>query len=91
VTGKPSITRWRCVASDAAANSSRLELEPLTGRSHQLRIHLQSIGHPILGDALYAPAAVAAASTRLLLHATELALRHPLTGVAMHWYCTPDF
>ena len=91
VTGKPSITRWRCVASDTAANTSRLELEPLTGRSHQLRIHLQSIGHPILGDALYAPAAVAAASTRLLLHATELALRHPLTGVAMHWNCTPDF
>jgi tRNA pseudouridine32 synthase/23S rRNA pseudouridine746 synthase len=91
VHGKPSITRWRRVASDAAANTSRLELDPLTGRSHQLRIHLQSIGHPILGDGLYAPAVVAEASPRLLLHATELALRHPLTGFAMHWHCAPDF
>ncbi len=91
VNGKPSTTRWRCVASDAAANTSRLKLEPLTGRSHQLRIHLKSIGHPILGDALYAPTTIAMASPRLLLHATALALRHPLTGVAMHWRCAPDF
>ena len=79
-TGKPSNTRWRCVAYDANRNASRLELEPLTGRSHQLRVHLQAIGHPILGDALYAPPDVAATSPRLLLHATELAFAHPTSG-----------
>jgi tRNA pseudouridine32 synthase/23S rRNA pseudouridine746 synthase len=79
-TGKPSSTRWRCVTYDANRNASRLELEPLTGRSHQLRVHLQAIGHPILGDALYAPPDVAAASPRLLLHATELAFAHPING-----------
>jgi tRNA pseudouridine32 synthase/23S rRNA pseudouridine746 synthase len=79
-TGKPSSTRWRCLGLDAKRNASRLELEPLTGRSHQLRVHLQAIGHPILGDALYAPPGVAAASTRLLLHATELAFAHPVSG-----------
>ena len=88
-TGKPSSTRWRCVAYDADRNASRLELEPLTGRSHQLRVHLQAIGHPILGDALYAPPDVAAASPRLLLHATELAFAHPISG---EWisFASPD-
>lgn len=89
--GKPSTTRWRCMSTDAAANTSRLELEPLTGRSHQLRIHLQSIGHPILGDALYAPTEVAAASSRLLLHAAELGVKHPVSGEAMHWVCAAGF
>jgi tRNA pseudouridine32 synthase/23S rRNA pseudouridine746 synthase len=91
VNGKPSTTRWRCVATDPAANTSRLELEPLTGRSHQLRIHLQSIGHPILGDALYAPASVAAASPRLLLHAAELGLNHPVRTTHMQWQSVPGF
>lgn len=77
--GKPSTTRWRCVAQDAQANTSRLELEPVTGRSHQLRVHLQAIGHPILGDALYADGAALASSARLLLHAQSLALPHPAT------------
>jgi tRNA pseudouridine32 synthase/23S rRNA pseudouridine746 synthase len=88
-TGKPSSTHWRCAAFDADRNASRLELEPLTGRSHQLRVHLQAIGHPILGDALYAPQAIAAASTRLLLHATELGFAHPISG---EWICfsSPD-
>jgi tRNA pseudouridine32 synthase/23S rRNA pseudouridine746 synthase len=78
--GKPSSTRWRCLAFDAARNASRLELEPLTGRSHQLRVHLQALGHPILGDALYAPADLAGAAPRLLLHATELGFAHPVSG-----------
>ena len=88
-TGKPSSTRWRCVAHDTNRNASRLELEPLTGRSHQLRVHLQAIGHPILGDALYAPLEVAAASARLLLHATELGFAHPISG---EWtsFTSPD-
>lgn len=78
--GKPSSTRWRCLGYHAEHNASRLELEPLTGRSHQLRVHLQAIGHPILGDALYAPPDLAAQSPRLLLHASELAFAHPHTG-----------
>jgi tRNA pseudouridine32 synthase/23S rRNA pseudouridine746 synthase len=52
--GKASVTRWRCLGFDAGTHTSRLELEPHTGRSHQLRVHLQAIGHPIVGDALYA-------------------------------------
>lgn len=76
--GKPSTTRWRVIAGDAA--STRLELEPVTGRTHQLRVHLQAIGHPIVGDALYAPEAVQALAPRLLLHATQLRLAHPATG-----------
>jgi tRNA pseudouridine32 synthase/23S rRNA pseudouridine746 synthase len=87
--GKPSSTRWRCVAHDAARNASRLELEPLTGRSHQLRVHLLAIGHPILGDALYAPPAVCAQAERLLLHASELAFAHPVSG-AWTSFRSPD-
>lgn len=78
--GKPSQTRWRAIAVDAAAGTSTVELEPLTGRTHQLRVHLQAIGHPILGDALYAPAAVLAAAPRLLLHAVSLGFVHPASG-----------
>ena len=72
--GKPSLTHWRVIARDPASGTSRLALEPVTGRSHQLRVHLASIGHPILGDELYAPPAVHAAAPRLLLHASWLAL-----------------
>jgi len=87
--GKPSCTRWwlRAVHGDR----SLVELEPVTGRTHQLRIHLASIGHPILGDSLYAPPAVLAQSSRLLLHAHQLALRHPATGAAMHWESAATF
>lgn len=71
--GKPSLTRWQVLSRDAASGSSRLALIPVTGRSHQLRVHLAAIGHPILGDELYAPPAWAAAAPRLLLHACQLA------------------
>jgi tRNA pseudouridine32 synthase / 23S rRNA pseudouridine746 synthase len=74
VSGKPSLTRWQVLARDAAAGTCRLSLEPVTGRSHQLRVHLAEIGHPILGDELYAPAAVHAAAPRLWLHACALEL-----------------
>jgi tRNA pseudouridine32 synthase/23S rRNA pseudouridine746 synthase len=87
--GKPSCTRWwiRSTQDDRTL----VELEPVTGRTHQLRIHLASIGHPILGDSLYAPPAVLAQSSRLLLHAHQLALRHPATGAAMHWESAATF
>ena len=78
--GKPSLTRWRATGPGPIAGTTRVELEPVTGRSHQLRVHLQAIGHPILGDALYGPAEVQAMAPRLLLHATALQLAHPATG-----------
>ncbi len=80
IDGKPSVTRWKLLAHDAVAGGSRLALAPLTGRSHQLRVHLTFQGHPILGDALYAPAEVQARAERLLLHACALELDHPTTG-----------
>ena len=101
--GKPSITRWRLApdASEEALNApidfdrsapfTRLELEPLTGRSHQLRVHLAALGHPILGDALYAPPAVLARSNRLLLHACALSLVHPSSGKTMAFSSTVPF
>lgn len=76
--GKPSITRWRILEIGEA--STRLELEPVTGRSHQLRVHLRALGHPILGDELYAPPEVQAQAPRLLLHACSLRFAHPVTG-----------
>jgi tRNA pseudouridine32 synthase / 23S rRNA pseudouridine746 synthase len=74
VRGKPSQTRWQVLSRDAAAHTTRLQLEPLSGRSHQLRVHLAAIGHPIVGDTLYAPPS---AAPRLLLHACALRLLHP--------------
>lgn len=81
--GKPSQTRWRVLAHESG--HTRVALEPLTGRSHQLRVHLAHLGHAILGDALYAPPAIAAASLRLLLHASELRVD------GHHFICPPEF
>jgi tRNA pseudouridine32 synthase / 23S rRNA pseudouridine746 synthase len=89
--GKPSLTRYTVLSRDEAQNSSRLLLEPVTGRSHQLRIHLRELGHPIWGDALYAPASVLALSSRLLLHATSLSFSHPATGEALQINSTAPF
>lgn len=80
--GKPSLTHWRVLARDHQAGTTRLQLTPVTGRTHQLRVHLAAIGHPILGDALYAPADWAAAAPRLLLHAEVLALQRPAAGLS---------
>jgi tRNA pseudouridine32 synthase / 23S rRNA pseudouridine746 synthase len=78
--GKPALTRWRVLIHDPQRNTTRLELEPVTGRSHQLRVHLQAIGHPIVGDALYAQGAARALAPRLLLHACAITLPHPLSA-----------
>ena len=77
--GKPSQTRWRVLRALPPQRASHLLLEPLTGRTHQLRVHLLSIGHPILGDALYAEAPVRMRAPRLMLHATALQFAHPAT------------
>ncbi len=91
--GQASVTRWRCIANaiPALKGTSRLELEPLTGRSHQLRVHLQALGHPIAGDSLYAPPDVQALASRLLLHACSLTFPHPLSGETLTWHCPADF
>jgi tRNA pseudouridine32 synthase/23S rRNA pseudouridine746 synthase len=89
--GRSSRTRWQVLEHDTAAGTTRVLLEPVTGRSHQLRVHLQALGHPILGDPLYAPPAVTAAAPRLLLHARRLALFHPASGEPMVFDCPPPF
>ncbi|WP_082516937.1 RluA family pseudouridine synthase [Acidovorax sp. Leaf78] len=87
VLGKPSLTRWRPLRHDAATGTTHVELEPVTGRTHQLRVHLAAVGHPILGDALYADAATQTQAPRLLLHASHLRFLHPATGaeVVLEW------
>ncbi len=102
--GKPSLTRYWAVHAEARGISehspfdglrangffetTRVELEPVTGRTHQLRLHMSAIGHPILGDALYGDDATA---PRLMLHATELDLLHPLSGAPLHFVSSPPF
>lgn len=88
--GKHSLTRYRLLAHDAAANTSRVELEPVTGRTHQLRVHMAAAGHPILGDALYGGGAGRDAE-RLLLHASVLSFAHPLGGQRLSFESAPPF
>lgn len=90
--GKACATRWRLLGRSSCC--SRLELEPLTGRSHQLRVHLQAIGHPILGDPLYAPdasASLAAPIQRLHLHAGGLGFTHPSSGQPLQFTAPTPF
>lgn len=89
--GKPSQTRWRIESRNSAANTTRLLLEPLTGRTHQLRVHLQAIGHPIVGDALYGTDEPPTQPGRLLLHASALTLAHPETGELFQFTSTATF
>lgn len=76
--GRPALTHFTRLQQDST--SALLLLQPETGRSHQLRVHMQALGHPILGDRLYAPPLVLGAASRLLLHAWRLELDHPYSG-----------
>jgi len=89
--GKPSLTRWRVLGYDAAGRATRVELEPVTGRSHQLRVHMCELGHPILGDPLYAPPGLRALAPRLQLHAASLQLLHPADGHRLAFDSAPPF
>lgn len=89
--GKPSLTRWQRLGTGPWPGTTRLLLEPMTGRTHQLRVHLLAIGHPIVGDPLYAPVEVPARTPRLLLHACELGFEHPVTGQACHFVAPVPF
>lgn len=82
-SGKPAQTRWRVLTVEGL--HTRVLLQPLTGRTHQLRVHLAHIGHAILGDTLYAAPDIAAAAPRLLLHASEL------QAGGHHFVCAPEF
>jgi tRNA pseudouridine32 synthase/23S rRNA pseudouridine746 synthase len=88
-TGKPSLTHFEVL--EHYPSSTRLLLKPITGRSHQLRIHCREMGHPILGDELYANADAIAAADRLLLHSTTFEFTHPITGKPILWRCEPPF
>ena len=81
--GKNALTRYEVLERNAAKNHTRLLLRPVTGRSHQLRIHLRELGHPILGCDMYANAQALACSPRLLLHASQLGFVHPHSGAAL--------
>jgi tRNA pseudouridine32 synthase/23S rRNA pseudouridine746 synthase len=83
--GKPAVTWYRVLSYDNATETSRIELTPLTGRTHQLRVHLQALGHPILGDDLYAEKATLEKADRLLLHARSLEFVHPTSHEAVHF------
>ena len=80
-TGKSAFTKWRVLRRDNI--STRVRLTPTTGRSHQLRVHMLSTGHVILGDKLYSDGDALNASERLLLHAESIKLRHPEGGKAV--------
>lgn len=77
-SGRPALTRWDALAREGG--TTRVALTPLTGRAHQLRVHMGEIGHPILGDPLYGPVYGGPGAARLMLHAERLAFRHPDGG-----------
>ncbi|WP_347267588.1 pseudouridine synthase [Paracoccus sp. (in: a-proteobacteria)] len=86
--GRPAQTDWRVIR--AGGDETRVRLMPVTGRSHQLRVHMASLGHPILGDPLYASGA-AADFPRLMLHAESLRFKHPETGIMQSWSAPVPF
>lgn len=87
LAGKPSLTRFQLLSHDPATQTSRVALWPETGRTHQLRVHLQAIGHPIVGDTLY----VGRTAARLLLHAEDLLFAHPENDLPMRFQCPAPF
>ncbi|MDH5764656.1 MAG: pseudouridine synthase [Gammaproteobacteria bacterium] len=90
-TGKPSLTHYRLLNFDHLNNTSRIELNPVTGRTHQLRVHMSSIGHPILGDNLYANEDIINMSPRLLLHSQRIEFNHPVSETFISITSTPPF
>lgn len=87
-TGKAAVTDWRVQRYEADA--TRVRLMPKTGRTHQLRVHMLALGHPILGDPLYATGE-AADHSRMMLHSEELRIKHPDSGVSMKFRVAAEF
>lgn len=89
-TGKAAQTGYQ-VLSYEANNITRVKLTPITGRSHQLRVHLLALGHPVLGDGFYAHPQAKALAPRLQLHAQTLLITHPTLGTPMQFHCESNF
>jgi tRNA pseudouridine32 synthase/23S rRNA pseudouridine746 synthase len=89
--GKTALTRYKVMQRDAVSNCTRVLLMPVTGRSHQLRVHMMAMGHSILGDEFYAQGDARSASSRLLLHASRIRFTHPITGDAITLESAPEF
>ena len=87
--GKPSQTAWKVL--ERGGDSTLVQLNPITGRSHQLRVHMLALGHPILGECFYAPEEVFRASPRLLLHAHSLEIHHPEGGKRVQYSAETPF
>lgn len=88
-SGRAALTHWAVRWRDQ--DVARLTLQPVTGRSHQLRVHLAAIGHPIVGDPLYGSTDAACAWHRMCLHATALSLPHPQDGRRVHFESAAPF
>lgn len=88
-TGKAAQTEWQVLERNT--QSCRVQLKPITGRSHQLRVHMLALGHPILGDNFYANPEAKALASRLLLHAERLTITHPSFGNSMTFKQPADF
>lgn len=90
-SGKSSQTKYSVLSYDKETDTTRVELIPLTGRTHQLRVHMQSLKHVILGDELYANQPAIEKSSRLLLHANHLSFQHPITDEIIEFDSKPEF
>jgi len=87
--GKAALTYFRVL--ERCDGFCRVELKPITGRSHQLRVHMLALGHPLLGDTLYAEGQALSAAPRLCLHAQQLAFNQPLSGERLSFNCASPF
>ena len=90
---KPALTHWRALEQFELNGQivTRVQLTPITGRSHQLRVHMQYLGHPIVGDTLYAPLEAQTLTPRLCLHAMRLSFAHPQSAEMLEFQCPVPF
>ncbi|MGH1352901.1 MAG: pseudouridine synthase [Methyloligellaceae bacterium] len=89
--GKKAVTDWEVLDRNKNKNCTRVKLMPITGRSHQLRLHMVTLGHPVLGDNIYAHDEAFMASPRLMLHAQYLAIRHPVSNKKLEFESLAPF
>jgi len=89
--GKKALTRYEVIERNEILQQTRVHLYPITGRTHQLRVHMLSLGHIILGDGLYATPEIKAKAPRLLLHAQDLTFPHPITEKNITLFCEAEF